>query len=81
MIITIGIATYLRPQGLSQTIEGVCVLSLPEGCELHLVIADNDEQGSARTLCALQEETFPFPLHYLKVEQRGISFVRNQIEL
>lgn len=79
MRVTIGIATYLRPQGLSKTLEGVRDLLLPEGCEFHLVIADNDEQGSARTLCALQEETFPFPLHYLKVEQRGISFVRNQV--
>ncbi|PLX78698.1 MAG: glycosyl transferase family 2 [Desulfuromonas sp.] len=79
MRIFIGIASYMRPAGLSQALEGVGLLQKPADAIIQVIVADNDPEGSALTTCETIREGYPFPLHYLKVEERGVSFARNKL--
>lgn len=79
MKILIGIATYLRPAGLQTALDAARRLNTPPGLELEIVVADNDPNGSAESVCMRSAVNFPWPLHYLQVDRRGVGFVRNRL--
>lgn len=77
--ITIGIATFRRPQGLTRVLEALSHLTIPEATEICVVIADNDSEETVESVSANQQRDLPFPTQYVQVAKRGISFVRNSI--
>ncbi|AYG70164.1 MULTISPECIES: glycosyltransferase family 2 protein [unclassified Rhizobium] len=84
--IAILIPTFLRPNGVLRTLDGIAKLSMsdfPGGfsdVSLHVVVADNDAENQAglRAVESL-EPTFPFGLHKLVVAERGIPHSRNAL--
>lgn len=78
-LIVIGLATYLRPQYLSEALASLVQLKTPPGYNLHLVVVDNDENGSAEKTVASFREKILFPLTYIVESRRGIPQVRNRV--
>jgi glycosyltransferase involved in cell wall biosynthesis len=84
--IAILIPTFRRPKGIIRTLDGIAKLSLSgfpdrfSDMSVHVIVADNDAAGQVG-LRAVEsvEPTFPFPLHKLAVEERGIPHSRNAL--
>lgn len=74
--IDILMCTFRRPQ-VGEAIEAIGRLHLPEGAELRLVIADNDDTDSGRTTVEAAAATLPFPCLYVHAPARNISIARN----
>jgi len=70
------VCTFRRPQ-LADTLASLAVQRLPDGAEVTVVIADNDETPSARPLVEEIGRTHPFPLRYVHAPARNISVARN----
>ena len=79
VLVTLGIATYRRPQGLTRVLTALGALDLPAGTAISVVVVDNDPFGSAAAVFKAATRELPFPATYLQVAERGISFVRNRI--
>ncbi|NEQ42745.1 MAG: glycosyltransferase family 2 protein [Leptolyngbya sp. SIOISBB] len=80
MFISICIATYKRPAGLSRLLEGLNNLRFNE-IELprvEVVIADNDGEGSAKQIYESVKPDFKWELVYGIEPQQGVTFARNR---
>ncbi|RRS10099.1 glycosyltransferase [Pseudoalteromonas sp. J010] len=77
--VVIGIPTYKRPQGLLKLLDSVTQLNI-FGLDVTVVVAENDcdELAGAKLVDAIKNE-YALPLKVLRVEKRGISFVRNAL--
>ncbi len=73
-VIEICICTFRRPH-LAKTLASVARLSVPSGCELRVLVVDNDDWPSARSLAT--EVHLPFELAYVHAPARNISVARN----
>ena len=76
-LIAIGLATFMRPQYLAEALESVARLQAPEGYDVHLVVVDNDDQGSAKTVVDAFRDKIPFGVSYLIEKERGFPNVKN----
>jgi GT2 family glycosyltransferase len=78
--ISICIATYQRPDGLAALLRGINNLTFHkvETPSLEVVVADNDETGSAKQLCEKIREEFRWTLVYDIEPQKGVSYARNK---
>lgn len=74
--IDILMCTFRRPQ-VGEAIEAVGRLQLPEGADIRLVIADNDDTDSARATVEAAAASLPFDCHYVHAPARNISVARN----
>ncbi len=77
--ITMGLGTFQRPKMLANTLDSLTQIELPENTEITLVLADNDEAGSARQVFEEFQPKFPFASRYLIVNERGIIYMRNRV--
>ncbi|SNS58939.1 Glycosyltransferase, GT2 family [Ekhidna lutea] len=78
-LIAIGLGTKNRPKMLSQALQSLSKLMLPESATFHLIVCDNDPSGSASNEVAKTKEVLPFPVTYLLEAKEGIVFMRNKI--
>ncbi len=76
-LVSVCLCTYKRAH-LRLTLDSLFTQALPAGVALEIVIADNDPDGSGRTLVEKAKERSPFPIHYEVEPERGISFARNR---
>ncbi|RVD58153.1 glycosyltransferase [Mesorhizobium sp. M2D.F.Ca.ET.185.01.1.1] len=74
--IDICICTFRRPE-LADTLRSVAALEKPEGLEIGIVIADNDDEPSAQKLVKALAEELKLPIRYRHAPARNISIARN----
>jgi succinoglycan biosynthesis protein ExoM len=74
--IDICVCTFRRPQ-LADTLKTLAGLVTPEGYSLGILVADNDEEPSARLLVTKMAETLGLHLRYVHCPARNISLARN----
>ncbi|MEM6835420.1 MAG: glycosyltransferase [Cyanobacteria bacterium P01_C01_bin.120] len=77
--ISICIATYKRPTGLLRLLEGLNEqrFSVMEPPKIEVVIADNDQEGSAKAIYESVKPSFKWSLVYGIEAQQGVTFARN----
>lgn len=79
-LISICVATYKRPQGLTALLQGIKALTFAKVDRPHVevVIVDNDSTASARKICEDAKADFPWTLIYEVEPQQGVSYARNR---
>lgn len=77
--VDIGIATYRRPALLAQLLESLVKVTVPSGCRLRVLVADNDPGGSAYDVVQDARGSAPWAIEYQVVVARGISHARNWV--
>ncbi len=77
--IVIGLGTFRRPQMLSNMLESLCALRIPQGFGLLLIVSDNDKEESARPIFESFKTKLPFESHYIVEVERGIVYMRNAV--
>lgn len=77
-LIAVCIATYKRPRYLSRLLESINCLQC-DGFHVHIVVADNDACGDARSLVEEWGTEAAFPFTYVIEPERGIASVRNRL--
>lgn len=79
LTVDIGVATFRRPEFLPKLLDSLASIDVPEKCRIRLIIADNDQNGSALPMVANLKEGCQFEILYILVPSRGISYARNAI--
>ena len=74
--IDICICTFRRPE-LADTLRSIAALEKPAGFEIGVVIADNDDEPSARQLVKTLAQELKLPIRYRHAPARNISIARN----
>ena len=77
-IVYVAALTYKRPEDLISLLDGLKNLRLPSDWDVRFLIVDNDPEGSAGTLIALQQPRFFGGLHYVIEAEPGIPAARNR---
>lgn len=75
--ISIVIPTQRRPAGLALAMRSALAQSGVDPATLELIVADNDQQPSARLAVESAAKTAPFPVRYVHVPEAGVANVRN----
>ncbi|MDO8297261.1 MAG: glycosyltransferase family 2 protein [Caulobacter sp.] len=75
--VSIVIPTQRRPAGLAVALRSVLAQTGVDAASLELIVADNDQQPSARLAVESIARTAPFPVRYIHVPQAGVANVRN----
>ena len=73
--IDIAICTFRRPF-LAETLRSIGCLVV-DGHVVHIIVADNDVEPSARPLVDEMRAELPFPLHYVHAPEANICVARN----
>ncbi|WAJ70970.1 glycosyltransferase family 2 protein [Catenovulum adriaticum] len=76
MLISVCICTYKRAH-ISQTLASINNLNLPHGCEIEIVVVDNDADLFAKPLVEQARSQLNCSLHYLQQTAQNISAARN----
>lgn len=79
--IAICIATCLRPDGLQRLLAGIGrqTFTKNDAPEIHIIVVDNDAEGSSKHVCDEFSANSLIPLTYDVEPRRGISFARNRL--
>ncbi|MEX2524544.1 MAG: glycosyltransferase family 2 protein [Gammaproteobacteria bacterium] len=77
--IAICVPTYRRSNMLTDCLAAIGRLTCPPGRRVTIIVADNDEDGSARNAVERIRSLLPFPLHYVIEQERGLAAVRNRL--
>lgn len=78
-LIIVCIPTYKRPALLRDCLTACSKLIKPDRCQINIIVADNDIEGSARSLCVELINSISYPLRYYIQPERGLSAVRNRL--
>lgn len=76
-IIAICIATYKRPELLSNCLTSIGKINIPTGCTPIIIVVDNDENRSAEESFNNTTKNIVIPSHYYVEPDRGICAARN----
>ncbi|MEI9414550.1 glycosyltransferase [Mesorhizobium sp. Cs1321R2N1] len=74
--IDIGVCTFRRPE-LADTLRSLAALAMPDGFEVGVIVADNDDTPSARALVTALSQELKLPVRYRHCPARNISIARN----
>ncbi|WP_319945957.1 glycosyltransferase family 2 protein [Mesorhizobium sp. AR07] len=74
--IDIAVCTFRRPE-LADTLRSLDAMDRPEGFDISIIVADNDDTPSARDLVAVLSRELTLPIHYRHAPARNISIARN----
>src|SRR5207244_1463324 len=74
--IDVCVCTFRRPH-VAQTLRSIAAQQGLEGRRLRIIVADNDEEPSARTLIARTAAELDVPVSYVHAPARNISVARN----
>ncbi|WP_197418094.1 glycosyltransferase [Paucibacter sp. KCTC 42545] len=77
-LISICVCTFKRPAGLAKCLASLASMQLPGGCELEVVVVDNDSAASARPFVESLQTSYPLALRYFCEQQSGVGFARNR---
>lgn len=75
--VSIVIPTQRRPAGLAVALRSVLAQTGVDPATLELIVADNDQQPSARLAVEAAARGAPFPVRYIHVPRAGVANVRN----
>ncbi|MBI5942006.1 MAG: glycosyltransferase family 2 protein [Caulobacterales bacterium] len=75
--ISIVIPTQRRPGGLAVALRSALAQTGVDPASLELIVADNDQQPSARLAVESAAKAAPFPVRYVHVPEAGVANVRN----
>jgi succinoglycan biosynthesis protein ExoM len=75
--VSICIATYRRPEGLSRLLDSLERLKIPSGTRLEVIVVDNDAAESAAPIARARSTSLE-PLHYCVEPRRNIALARNR---
>jgi succinoglycan biosynthesis protein ExoM len=75
-VIDIGVCTFRRPE-LADTLRSLAALRMPEGFDVGVIVADNDDKPSAQALVAALSQELGLPIRYRHAPARNISVARN----
>ena len=75
--ISIVIPTQRRPAGLAVALRSALAQTGVDPARLELIVADNDQQPSARPAVEAAAKSAPFPVRYVHVPKAGVANVRN----
>lgn len=78
-LIVICVPTFKRPELLRNCLLAIAALQAPAKYKLNIVVADNDEDKSAQSVCEIMGSNTAFPLFYCVEIERGLSSVRNRL--
>jgi hypothetical protein len=76
-LVSVIIPTQRRPQSLQTAARSAMRQGLPPACALELVIVDNDEAGSARSVVAALAGEASCPVLYVHEPSPGVANARN----
>ena len=76
--IAICIPTYMRPEGLRRLLAALSLREIPAGCEVKIVVVDNEGSQLTRKICEESARELMVPVIYCCESRRGISQVRNK---
>jgi len=76
MLISVCMCTYKRPH-LSHTLHSISELQLLKGIELEVIVIDNDEELSGRSIVEDIKIGYPHKLSYYSETEKNISVARN----
>lgn len=77
-LVAIGICTFRRPI-LTRTLQSLAGQTPGPGFRCCIIVADNDDQPSARTVVEGAAADLPFPVRYVHAPARNISIARNAL--
>ena len=75
-VVAVTLCTFRRPE-VAETLRSLFVQKLPQGLELTIIVADNDETPSGRTAVEGAAAGAPWPVTYIHAPARNISIARN----
>lgn len=75
--VSIVIPTQRRPAGLAVALRSALAQTGVDPRTLELIVADNDQQPSARLAVESAARGAPFPVRYVHVPEAGVANVRN----
>jgi succinoglycan biosynthesis protein ExoM len=77
--VVVCIATYHRPGGLGRLLTSLCSLEFKKSSppDWHVIIIDNDHQGSALSIVEEMRPSFPVTIEYHIEPTKGIASARN----
>ncbi|MER8750030.1 glycosyltransferase family 2 protein [Mesorhizobium sp. M1050] len=74
--IDVGVCTFRRPE-LADTLRSLDAMDMPEGFDVGIVVADNDDAPTARDLVTALSRELTVPIRYQHAPARNISIARN----
>lgn len=74
--IDIGVCTYRRAE-LEQTLRSLAAIAVPEGAEIRIIVADNDDVPSAQGRVNALRAVVPHEIVYVHCPSSNISIARN----
>ncbi|MBW9063784.1 glycosyltransferase family 2 protein [Rhizobium herbae] len=74
--IDIGVCTYRREE-LEQTLRSLAAIAVPEGAEIRIIVADNDDVPSAQGRVNALRAVVPHEIVYVHCPSSNISIARN----
>jgi succinoglycan biosynthesis protein ExoM len=74
--IDICVCTFRRPE-LAETLRSLSALDMPDGFDVSVIVADNDDTPSARELVGALAPELRLPICYVHCPARNISIARN----
>ena len=75
--VSICIASYRRPAGLSRLLDSLERLKLPIGVQIETIVVDNDCDASAASIVQSRSDSLE-PIHYCVEPRRNIALARNR---
>jgi succinoglycan biosynthesis protein ExoM len=75
--VSICIATYRRPKGLSRLLDSLEHLKIPLGIRIETIVVDNDCDTSAASIVKSRSQSLR-PIHYCVEPRRNIALARNR---
>jgi len=74
--IDICVCTFRRP-ALAETLRSLSAIRYPDGYRVGIIVADNDDEPSAKELVTQLVQELSLPLRYIHCPARNISIARN----
>ena len=78
-LIVICVPTYKRNTLLRACLSAIGGLECPCNYKIEMLVVDNDDNESAKSLSSEMAASFACPLHYFVHPERGLSSVRNRL--
>jgi len=78
-LIAVCVPTFRRNVLLAECLASLTGLRIPGGFRLLLIVADNDADGGAKSVCAASGAALSWPAEYVVEPRRGLAAVRNRL--
>ncbi|MBL8279696.1 MAG: glycosyltransferase family 2 protein [Pelomonas sp.] len=77
-LISICVCTFRRPEGLARLLAHLRDIERPSGCDLELLVVDNDAGASGREPFEVGTRDWAWPARYIVEPRSGVGFARTR---